>query len=214
MGESRLDILRKIETGELSAEEGLRLIGQLEGEVSDAGAEVGVVAQDAGSEADAPAGGKAVQGEVVLPEPAPDFRRWKTWSWVGFGLFTLLTAVSALWMVQGWQAHPFGWGFWLAWIPFLIGVAGMALMFNTRWLHIRIRQTPGATPERIAISIPFPFELISWFSRTFPQWMPEGRQGINLGEILDEMGHGISREEPIIIQVEDKDGEHVEIFIG
>lgn len=133
---------------------------------------------------------------------------------MGFGVFTLITAASAVWMVQGWQAHPFGWGFWLEWIPFLIGVAGMALMFNTRWLHIRIRQAPGETPARLAISIPFPFELLSWFSRIFPQWMPERRRGIDLGAILNEMNYEIKKEQPVILQVNNEDGEQVEIYIG
>ena len=90
----------------------------------------------------------------------------------------------------------------------------MALMFNAKWLHIRIRQAPGEKPARIAISIPFPIGLASWILRTFPQLVPEKSRGVDLGEILSELNEGINKDQPLVIQVDDEDGEHVEIFIG
>lgn len=217
MNESRLEILKKIEDGILSAEEGLRLISLIESEETSAPSKSNAPVVEPGyqdvnklhSEE------RFAQPEVVSHgEAAPDFSNWKIWSWAGFGFFVLLTAVSAVWMIQGWVAHPWGWGFWLSWIPFLIGVAGMATMFNTHWLHIRVRQAHGEKPERIAISMPFPLGLVSWVFKTFPQWMPEKTRGVDIGDILDEMNRGITKDQPIVIQVDDDNGEHVEIYIG
>lgn len=202
MSEGRLDILKKIESGELSAEEGFRLISEKE-------------QAKATSLTDAIGPERLTNAEVVShPEPPPDFSRWKIWGWTGFGIFLLLTAVSAVWMIQGWVAHPWGWGFWLSWIPFLIGVAGMALMYDTRWLHIRVHQAAGEKPERVAISMPFPLGFVSWLFRTFPQWIPEKAGGIEIADIIDEMNRGISKDDPLVIQVDDEDGEHVDIYIG
>jgi len=214
LSERRLDILRKIESGELSAESGLGMISQLEGASQQAkdgpagrkpGAGLG--AEDAPTE-------RAAGVEADAPRDMPDFRHWKVWTWIGFGLFTLLTAVSAFWMVQGWRAHPFGWGFWLSWIPFLIGIAGMMIMANSRWVHVRVLHTRGGRRERVAVSVPFLPGLVSWVFRTFPQWTPERAGRVDISEILDEMSRGISKDQPIYIQVDEKDGGQVEIYIG
>lgn len=209
MSECRLEILKKIETGELSAEEGFRLISLIEGETAES------VPQSASAAQETPPPERLTQAQVVShPQPLPDFNRWKIWSWVGFGIFLLLTAASAVWMIQGWTARSWGWGFWLSWIPFLIGVAGMALMFNTRWLHVRVRNDSGEKHERVAVSIPFPLGLVSWLFRTFPQWIPEKAGGANIAEIIDEMNASLSKDEPLVVEVDDEDGEHVEIYIG
>ncbi len=214
MGERRLEILRKIESGELSAEAGLGLISQLEGvnPLVESGAG-GIEPGAALGIADAPSE-SATGSEAAAPRGTPDFGRWKVWTWIGFGIFTLVTAVSAFWMVQGWQAHPFGWGFWLSWIPFLIGIAGMMFMFNSRWLHVRVRHSRGGRQERVAVSVPFPPGFVALLFRTFPQWVPERAGGVDIGEILDEMSRGISKDQPIYIQVDEEDGGQVEIYIG
>ncbi len=45
--------------------------------------------------------------------------------------------------LHGLEGGWFGWGFFLAWIPFLLGVLGILLFWNTRWLHVRVQQKPG-----------------------------------------------------------------------
>lgn len=212
LDESRFEILKQIEQGKLSVEEGFRLINQIE-ETEKTPAGIGIAASEHSWTDEEPIE-KARVLKAVEPEPTIKFGHWKIWSWIGFGIFLLLTMVSAVWMIQGWRAHPWGWGFWLSWIPFLIGIGGMALMFNSRWLHIRIRQAKGEKPERIAISIPFPLGLVLWIMKTFPQWVPEKARGVGINEFLDEVNRGISKEQPIYVQVDDEDGEHVEIYIG
>jgi len=205
---SRLEILKKIEQGELSVEEGYRQINQPDRTNRTSVNSCSYTGKYAQSAERAP------EAEVIKPSANREYNRWRIWSWIGFGIFTLLTAVSVCWMVLGWQAQPWGWKFWLSWVPFLIGVGGMALMFNTCWLHIRIRQVEGRKLERIAISIPFPLGLVAWFVRTFPFLVPEKTHGVEIGEILAEMNRGIHKDQPIFIQVDDEDREHVEIFIG
>ena len=54
-----------------------------------------------------------------------------------------------------------GLGFWFAcaWFPFLLGVGLLAFAWNSRtspWIHIRIDQKTGKSPQRIAFSLPIP----------------------------------------------------------
>ncbi|HAD06603.1 MAG TPA: hypothetical protein DCE76_05530 [Anaerolineaceae bacterium] len=215
MSEERLELLRKIEAGELSPEEGLRLINALEdGEVR----LTELPLEEAGFSEEA---AERVQNHVDVIETAserstpPDFKRWRRFSWLVFGLMVLLTGLSAVWMVLGWMSRPWGWGFWLAWLPFLIGVIGMWLSYNAPWLHVRIRQRKGAKPERIAISFPLPVHAVIWFLRTFGRWMPPKVQEQNLADMLSDLMKNLSANEPIHIQVNDEeDGEEVEVFIG
>lgn len=218
MNERRLEILKKIEQGELTVEEGFRQISELEAQaeshpvphVSQAGFVRQVGAQSASTTDER---GKV---EVVVDqknEPLPDFSRWKVLPWVVFSLFMLLTAFSSVWMIQGWVSHPWGWGFWLSWIPFLIGLAGMALMFNSHWLYVRVRQSPGEKPERITISMPLPIGLALWFFNTFGQWLPKEVHGLDIAEVLKEVDQGLTRDQPLVVQVDDEDGEHVEVYI-
>jgi len=214
MGEERLELLRKIEAGELSPEEGLRLINALE----DGAVNQPQIAFEETNEDGEPA--EKVQKVAVIETAGerstpPDFQRWRRLSWIVFGLMVLLTGLSAVWMIMGWMARPWGWGFWLSWFPFLIGVVGMWLSYNSPWLHIRIRQRKGTKPERISLSFPLPVHAVVWFMRTFGRWMPPAVKEQNLADMLSDVVKNLSANEPIHIQVNDEeDGEEVEVFIG
>jgi len=131
MEANRLEILKKIESGELSVDEGFRQLNQVEGdqaaEAPPAAAEVNeppLEQPSASANASEPLVGEIDQTAM------PEFGRYRVWTWVMFGFFVFLTGISAWWMVSAWQRHPFGWGFWLSWIPFFIGVLGMATSFK------------------------------------------------------------------------------------
>ncbi len=209
MNEERFEVLRMIESGQISPEEGLRLMNALDNG-NHAMVEITAV-EEAPPAAPVPV-------EIIPPasESAdmPDFSRWRIWSWVGFSAMVLLTGLAAVWMVQGWNARPWGFGFWLAWIPFLVGVLGMLLTYDSPWLHIRIRQKPGSKPQKIAISMPLPIRAAGWFMGSFSHWMPPKVREQNLGEVVSELGKNFSKGEPLHIRVDDEDGEQVEIYIG
>ncbi len=211
---NRLEILQKIESGELSVEEGFRLLNELDG------------AQAEGTQAAYAGFAQPIAGEIVNNAPsnesaghnapdftAPDFKGFRKWSWVLFGVFLLLTAVSAWWMYSAWQNHPFGIGFWLTWIPFGIGVLGMATSFNARWLHLRVREKKEGEWKTIRISFPLPLGIASSVLRAKPGWLPAEMREKNIGETLREIDRSISHDQPFYIEVDEED-EHVEIFIG
>jgi hypothetical protein len=81
-----------------------------------------------------------------LPTFDPALNRWRIWwllpLWAGMGL----VVAGGLLMFLAYQATGFSFWFGCAWLPFLLGVAAMAVAWSaraSRWLHLRIRQGSG-----------------------------------------------------------------------
>jgi len=204
-------ILDLVEQGIISAEEGLRLMDAMG-------------AGKNGSEEAIPTETVQISVEDVLEPTAPHIsdeelqrmKRLKRWWVLPFALGLLITTLGAVWMYTGYINRGFGWGFWLAWIPFILGIVVSAISFQTShsvWLHVRIKQKHGQSPPRISISLPLPLSLTRWFLTVFGHKIP-GLKDQPLGDFSEVFEH-ISPEEPFYIHVNDKeDGEEVEVFIG
>ena len=143
-------------------------------------------------------------------------KQLKRWWVFPFAIGLVITTLGALWMFAGYSRSGFGWGFWLSWIPFIIGIFVLSLSFQSSrsvWLHVRIKQKRGESPPRISISLPLPLSLTQWLINTFGHKIP-GLDDLPLGDI-SELLDRISPEEPFYVHVNDKDnGEMVEVFIG
>ena len=158
-------------------------------------------------------------GEVLSPADDESLRRMEqlrrlSWIPLGVGIFILL--ISAYWMYSGFLAAGLGLGFWLSWLPFLVGLAILYLGFeglHSVWLHVRVRQKAGHSPANIHISMPLPLGLLSWVMRVFGDRIPRpGNQ--DLGQILNMVHQGITRETPLYVHVNGDDDEQVEVYIG
>ncbi|MHB8111842.1 MAG: hypothetical protein ACYDHA_00080 [Bellilinea sp.] len=210
MDSNRLEILQKIESGEVTPEDGLRQLNAIDDAQPTTGQEFASPATAPAVEVISP----AHPDEGSTPDAdVPDFARFRVISWALFGAFLLLTLISANWMIQSWQTRPYGWGFWLSWIPFAIGILGMATSLNTRWLHVRVSEMENGKQKNIRISLPLPLGLVSWFFKLNPSWLPQEMRSKNIGETLSEVNRSISRNEPFFIEVDEED-QHVEIYIG
>jgi hypothetical protein len=132
--------------------------------------------------------------------------------WAGVGV----TILGGVLMFLAWQGGGFGFWFACAWLPFLFGVAVMALAWSTRslpWLHLRVYQKEGQRPQRIAISLPLPLGVISWALRTFKHKIPE-TGNVNIEEMVMALKH-VSPDTPFSVDVnEGENGERVQIYIG
>ncbi len=109
-------------------------------------------------------------------------------------------------------------GFWFYFwvILFLFGTLGMIVAWQTRqtrWLHLRIRQAPGRTPQQINLSLPFPIGIATWFFRHFGQYFPQTRD-ISLDKFMDEIDRGLTPDAPFTLHVDGDGGEQVDISIG
>jgi hypothetical protein len=160
--------------------------------------------------------------EILVDRPAtglpPDAEKWRRWwvipLWVGVGL-SVLGGVLLYASVQSTGGVNF-W-FFCAGVPFTLGVLAIILAWQSRtspWLHLRVQQAPGESPQRIAISLPLPIRPAAWFLRTFGHRIPAMKEQA-LDEVILAVGKNASPENPIYIQVDEgDDGEKVEIYIG
>lgn len=209
-------ILDMVEQGQISAEEGLQLI-----KVMDSGrkqpqnngtdtVEAAIEVADVVPEQD----GESAASRIPEDE-LQRMKRLKRWWVLPFGIGLLITTLGAIWMYMGYTDNGFGFGFWLAWLPFLLGILIVAVSFQTSrsvWLHVRVKQAPGSSPERIAISLPIPLSITRWVFSTFGRKIP-GLKDQPIEE-YSEILNNLSPESPFYVHVNDDDGEEVEVFIG
>ena len=152
----RLKILEMIDQGVISAEEGFNLLQALEGEQ------------------ESPPGISETPPRESSPDDPPlvpdhqDIDRWKRFwfipLWIGVGITTISTGL----MYWAWRASGFGIWFACTWVPFLLGVMVLALAWGSQtspWLHVRVQQKSGESPEKIAISFPIPIRISAWVLR-------------------------------------------------
>jgi hypothetical protein len=207
----RLEILEMIQQGKISSQEGLKLIEAL-GESWD-------VEDQEYLEAEEEMLFPPRYAESADPEPevaSQEMAKWRRWWVIPFWTGVGITVLGGALMYWAWSARGIGLGFIAAWIPFLIGLGIMVLGWNSRtgpWIHIRIKQAPGESPGRIALSFPLPTKFFAWSMRTFSQWIPDLPQGID--EVLLALGEFSPGDHPLSINVNDQDdGEQVKIYIG
>jgi hypothetical protein len=108
------------------------------------------------------------------------------------------------------------WFFACTWLPFMLGVAVMALAYasrTARWLHVRVHQKPGEKPQNIAISLPIPLRLTAWFFRTFKGHIPH-MENTGIDELIMAL-EATNPDTPFYVEVDEgANGERVEVYIG
>ena len=234
----RSKILEMIEDGSITAEEGLRLLEAIDSSASELVPDLEVDAQltqvelepawtepppipdpdIAAEEADHYEDVEILDDKSTSSPPdLEDMKRWKRWwfipLWVGIGI----TVIGGLLMFWAYNAGGFGFWFACAWFPFLLGVGVLALAWGSRtapWLHVRVQQAPGETPQRIAISFPIPVYLTVWGLRLFGHYIPK-MEGIPLDEVILAIKDVAKDGTPFFVDVDEgENGEKVQVFIG
>jgi len=120
---------------------------------------------------------------------------------VGLGLILLIQAASpgSFFLVCGLM-------------PLLLGLAVVVLAFwsrTARWLHVRIRGE-----QRISLSFPLPLRLTGWILRLVRPYVPQLEE-TGLDEVILSLDESLGGEEYFYVDVQDdKDGEHVQVYIG
>lgn len=219
----RIQILEMIESGVISAEEGARLLRALE---VDDELEYQVHTDTDSSiswETPLPEEGyqepEPVSGEVLESIFEPEINKWRRWwmipLWIGVGI----TISGGLLMLWAYLASGFSFWFGCSWLPFLLGIAVMAMAWGSRtarWLHLRVQQKPGEWPSTIAFSFPLPLRFAAWFMRMFGSFIPEVKEsGVDLDQLIQVFESNTSPDTPLYIEVDEGEhGEKVQIYIG
>jgi len=206
MEQNRLNILKKVEFGEISLEEASDLLSEFE--------ENQVAIQEHP---------EMIYKEQIMNNKSIDSGKkekpvWSIVFWIIPILFgVLLTVFSSTWLYQNYLTSGLGFKFWLTWIPFFIGVFLIYfgwILQRARWIHLHIKQPKGERPQRILLAFPLPFQLIGFFLRIFKGKVPSNVSGLDIEELLLTIDQQLKKDEPLYVHVDDDDGTKVEIFIG
>jgi hypothetical protein len=209
--EERQQILKMVEEGKISADEAMQLMKALD----ESSVELEIIEAEPGSSS-----GPEAESDSKKPN-APEFeevarrarRLWQIPLWIG----VLITISSAYWMYTLVNTSNYGFWFYFAWLPLLLGILMIALFASSRtsrWLYVNVQQVEGEWPRDITLGFPLPLGLASWFLRNFGNNI-EGLRQANVDEIIEIMSKGISAKEPLIVNVDEAEhGERVQVYIG
>ena len=192
-----MSILEQIESGDLSPDEGIDQLTQVSMPPEQ------VLVFDQGS------------SELHTPPPKisdDELNRWKHWwtypMYVGIGIVVL----STLWMNSTQQNSGYGFWFFCSWFPLALGILLISLSWLSQkgpWIHVRVR----GKRDNVAVSMPAPLGLAGWALRTFGHYIPN-LDRTSIDEIITALDQSVKGDTPLYVNVDEGDGEHVEVFIG
>ena len=200
MSEARNQVLQMLQDGKLTAEQAQELLDALE---------------PAAHETQ-----EAIEGEIVAPVELPDMDRFRRFWQYPFFIALAVLIIVGLGLRSMYQASEGAMTFWLFCVSGIFALTFIltALAFMSRsapWVHVRVREKGG---RKIAISLPLPMGLAQWGIGIARNFVPEREQG-NLdmaAEFIRSARHDLKRPdtEPLMINVDDEDGDQVQVFIG
>lgn len=205
MGEAEKQILKMLEEGRITAEEADKLLAAVGPEH-----EVGYVA---GETVLMP----AVESDNVT-QPAFNADRFRNRFWripLFIALSSLILSAIGLGLMYQSAGDVAFIGFLCLWSFFLVAILAtvfLLLIRNAPWLHVRIQEHEG---NNFSISLPLPLSLANWGLSAARYFMPPD-QAVHLetaAAFIEEMKTSPDRE-PIIIDVDDEDGDKVQVYIG
>ncbi len=205
MSEEQRRILQMVQDGILSAGEAEALLRALE----DLPGDEEIVAPSA------PAGTVSLPPEAQETPQEPDettFRRyWEIPVAVGAGLL----AVSGMCLLWSGPIGLFTLGVLCLWGLFLLaGVVVLAGFWSrtARWVHIRVSETDG---DRFRISLPLPLGIAGWGLRVGRRFTDkETRANLDLAASLLSMVTLAPDDEPISVEVDEDDGDHIQVIVA
>jgi hypothetical protein len=204
MSEVHLEILRMIQEGVISAEEGELLLDAVDG---------------ATESADGEGGEERAFAQAVAPKEPPEERlsgmpNWarRTWVYVlagGFVLLALAGMVTAQ-LVQGGERLG-----WLALTTplMILGALTVALAWwsrTARWLHVRV-QDRGT---QFTISLPLPLHLVAGLVRLVRPWLPDQWGDTAMDEMILSLAKTNGQDDVLAVEVTESEGEEVLVYIG
>jgi len=209
--QERSKVLKMIEEGKISPDEGLKLIQALE--ENPVGDEVEVVetVAETRSESDT-----EKDPEITNRINRLRGRLWQIPLWIG-----IAATVLGGWLVY-WVMQNSGMNFWFycSWLPFLFGVLLIGIAWGSRtsrWLHVRVQRKADADgPKNISISFPLPLRFTSWIIKTFGHNIRD-REKTAVDEVLQALEQSVNSDAPLYVEVDDADDddvEHVQVYIG
>jgi hypothetical protein len=221
--QEREQVLKMIENGTISPEDGLKLMHTLDQNPAEDEVSSGktIVSAHSALKVDVEMNGSQAKAEKSSFEFDPRIARvkdtvrrlWQIPLWIGVAI----TILSAWGMFRLVQAARFNFWFFCLVITLLLGVLVIAASIGSRkarWLFVDVHQKPSDTPSRIFLGFPLPLKFAAWFLRAFGRYIPDlGKT--NLDEVIQVVETGFSGKEPLVVNVDEgEEGERVQVYIG
>lgn len=207
MSEEEKRVLKMVEDGRISAEEAIQLMKALGEAASENRVEV----------IDAPASSGSARSE--MPELESVKKRALRFAAIPLWAGIVIAVLSAWGIYAILQSAGMNFWFFCLLFPFLLGVLLIALGAggsNGRWLYVNVEKPEGEGPKHITLA--FPLSIVSafvWILRNF-SGMIHGINGSDREKINAALGimDALNSSDPIIVNVDEGDGERVQVFIG
>jgi hypothetical protein len=206
--EERKKILQMVEEGKISAEQAASLMKALEVEPTES--EIEVVEAE------------PVRGDAGTETAAPEFesvkRRARQFAMIPLWIGVLIAVLSAWGIYEIQQNAGMNFWFYCLLFPLFLGVLLIVIGAggqSSRWLYVNVdRRQATDGPRNITLGFPLPLGLTSWFLRVFGHNF-QGLKNTNVDDIIQILDATQKSGEPFIVNVnDDKDGEHVQVYIG
>lgn len=213
MSEARRQILQMLQEGKVTADQAMELLQALEPSEQ-------IPALTGADVEDVEDIGEALTGEVIQPAEPPDMERYRRFWQIPFFIAIGAVIISGLGLRSLYRSADGAITFWFicVWSVFVMTSILTVLAFLSRratWLHVRIKERKG---RRISISLPLPLGIASWGLD-----IARGFVGDDVREKID-MASGFlaaardnlrsPESDPLMINVDDDDGDQVQVFIG
>ncbi|GAB4499659.1 MAG: hypothetical protein OHK003_16390 [Anaerolineales bacterium] len=208
--EERRKILQMVAEGKISAEEAATLMRAMEDDgEGKASAEPEVI------EVGPVFSGERSEAPEIDEVRLRAHRFSSAFLWIGI-LFTVFTA----WGMFAIQRNA-GLNFWFYCLsmPLAFGIMLIALgagSRTSRWLYVNVDRTRSKDkdgPRKISLAFPLPLGFAAWFIRMFGNRI-EGLKNTNVDDVITAISMAKNIKDPLIVHVNDADGEQVQVFIG
>jgi hypothetical protein len=217
----REQVLKMIENGTISPEDGLKLMHTLDQSPAEDESPVCKVETStrSGPEKDADKNNAGTDKSPFEPDPRIDRviatvrHLWQIPLWIGVSI----TVLSAWGMFTVVQSAGLNFWFFCLGAPLLLGILVIVAAIGSRkarWLFVDVHQKPGEIPARIFLGFPLPLKMAAWVLRTFGHYFPNlGKT--NMDEVIQVVETGFTGEEPLVVNVDEgEEGERVQVYIG
>lgn len=218
--QERTQVLKMIEEGRVTPEEGLRLLQTLEQnpvEEESRPLEPGALSQpeeDSGAAGTQPSSGSVSEPDV---QRGVEITR-RLWLFIPLVIGVLVTTLGG-WIMYV-NLHPSAFNAWFYCLGLPLVLVGVAIMAagsasqTARWVYLRVEQKPGERPRYIVLGFPLPLGLAAWFLRNFGHYIPNMDQN-TVDEIFMALDQTASLDSPLVVNVDEGDGgNRVQVYLG
>ncbi|MEX2144720.1 MAG: hypothetical protein WD740_08990 [Anaerolineales bacterium] len=219
----RLNILNRLEKGEISPEEAAGLLSVEEGATTLPQTPMGVLEQlergeinpeEAARRLSEPAQAKpqerakAAATVEVIPGKTKREKPSSNWWLMPIGLGALLAVLAGLWMSADLRDGGIGIGFFCAWFPLALGVLLLLLgWFASRgpWAHLRVKSHQG---ERVKFNLDLPVPIgVAGSALHFVGDRIPGLDKEDMDNLMNALEEAVKGGEPIHIRADSDDGD-------